>query len=114
MDAWKLRRVMIAVGVVTLLGAVGCAAEQNIDVVNASGVAVTVQFGEEDLGEVTPDGGVVLLGATRCYQGPIVVTYAPGSTIELEGPICPGQTLTVSGTTARIAEGTQDPRGNSF
>lgn len=104
MDAWKRPRGMVAVGVVTLLGAVGCAAEQNIDVVNVSGVAVTVQFGEEDLGEVTPDGGVVLLGTTECYDGPVVVTYASGGTVELEGPICPGQTLEVLDATARIAE----------
>lgn len=95
----------VAVGVVAVFGTAGCAAEKNIDVVNGSGEAVTVQLGEEDLGEVTADGGVVLLGTTECYRR-IVVTYAAGNTVELDGPICPGQTLTIDATTARITEAT--------
>lgn len=106
MDAWKRRRMTMVLGAVTLLCTVGCAAEKNIAVTNASDATVTVQLGKEDLGEVTADGGVVLLGTTECYEGPIVVEYANGSATEVEGPICPGQTLVVGIETARIVETT--------
>ena len=71
MDAWKHRVVTTTLAAVALLGAAGCTAEKNIDVTNASDMTVTVQLGEEDLGEVTADGGVVLLGTTECYAGPM-------------------------------------------
>ncbi|WP_250444184.1 hypothetical protein [Actinotalea sp. C106] len=106
MDTRKRRRATAVLGAVALLGTAGCAAEKNIDVTNASDVTVTVRFGEEDLGEVTADGGVALLGTTECYEGPIVVKYTGGRVLELEGPICPEQTLAVDDETIRIVEAT--------
>lgn len=104
MDARKRTRGMLALGALTLMGTVGCAADKNIDVWNASDATVTVQLGTEDLGEITPDGGVVLLETPECYEGPIVVTYAEGRTVTLDRPICPGQTLSITDATARIRE----------
>ncbi len=54
---------------------------------------------------MSSDGGVVLLGTTECYDGPIVVTYADRSVFELQEAICPGQTLLVHpGSAAIFAE----------
>lgn len=93
---------MAAVGMLTVLSASGCTEGENITVGNTSDASVTVRLGQEDVGEVTADGGVVLLDATDCYEGPIVVTYAGGKTYELDEPICPGQRLVVGDATAKI------------
>ncbi|MBX9243478.1 hypothetical protein ICW40_01495 [Actinotalea ferrariae] len=55
---------------------------------------------------MTAEGGVVLHDVTDCYEGPIVVTYAEGRTVELDGPICPGQRLVIGNTTAQLLEST--------
>jgi hypothetical protein len=102
MEPRERRRVTVAIGALALLCTAGCAAKENIDVTNDSEGAVTVQLGDEDLGEVGSRGGVVLLGTTDCYDGPIVVTFADESVVELDGPICPGETLAVGRATARI------------
>lgn len=80
----------------------GCAAGEDIEVVNGADAAVMVSLGDEHLGRIGSGGGVVLLDADGCYGGPIVVAYEGGTTVELEGPICPGQTLAVERATARI------------
>lgn len=104
MHARKCGRASV-VGALALLCVVGCAARGDVGVWNDADATVTVRLGDEDLGEITPDGGVVLLGTRECYTD-LVVIYADGSTFELDGPICPGQSLAVSNTTARIVEGT--------
>ncbi|NCT90796.1 hypothetical protein GXB85_07525 [Cellulomonas sp. APG4] len=70
---------------------------------STSEVAVSVRIGDEDVGEVPQDGGVVLLEVTECY-GPIVLEYADGRTVELDQEICPGQELAVDGTAARVVD----------
>lgn len=79
-----------------LVGVVaGCAPGGDISIANDSGERVTVRLGSEDIGEVTPHGGVVLLDVTECYEGDVTVTYADGAVVRLDGPLCPGQTLAI-------------------
>lgn len=104
MDARARGRVTVALGILTALCASGCGGGENISVGNTGDASVTVQLGADDVGEVTAGGGVVLLDVTDCYEGLIVVTYADGRTVELDGPICPGQRLVIGNTTAQILE----------
>ncbi len=84
-----------ATGGLVLLCMVACTSGENISITNHTDADVSVRLGDEEVGEVTSDGGVVLLDRTECYDGPIVVRYADRSTVELAEPICPGQTLFV-------------------
>ncbi|WP_298461648.1 hypothetical protein [uncultured Cellulomonas sp.] len=85
-----------------MLGMAACTAGEDISIANRTDADVLVRLGSEDVGEVTSDGGVVLLDTTECYDGPIVVTYADQSTFELQEAICPGQTLLVDSGSAEI------------
>ncbi len=107
MDACARRRVTVALALLTALCATGCAGGGDVAVSNTGDASVTVRLGDQDVGEVTADGGVVLLDVTDCYEGPIVVTYAEGRTVALDGPICPGQRLVVGSTTVRLLEATE-------
>lgn len=106
MHARKRGRAGVAWGALAVLSTVGCAENEDIAVTNAADTTVTVRFGHEDVGGVTPGGGASLLGPAGCYDGPIVVTYAQGRVVELDGPICPGQTLAVSNATATVVDTT--------
>jgi len=104
MHARTPERVMMALGTLTLMWTAGCAGGEGIAVTNEADVVVTVHFGEADIGEVPTYGGVVLVEATDCYDGPIVVTYAGGRVVGVDGPICPGQTLEVSDASAQVVD----------
>lgn len=92
----RRRRRTVACAAALLVAAVaGCAPTGDISITNDSGRSVTVRLGSEDVGEVTPQGGVVLLDVTECYEGDVTVTYADGAVVRLDGPLCPGQTLAV-------------------
>lgn len=82
----------------------GCAAQGQIDVVNRSGSDITVTIGDEDLGEIGPEGGAVLLEVADCVDGPVVVGYADGRTAELAGPVCAGQRVTVGASALRLTD----------
>lgn len=99
------RRRWTTVGLVALgvFGVAGCGDSPDIGVTSTSEVAVTVRLGDEDVGEVPKDGGVVLLEVTDCYR-PIVLEYADGRTVELDKEICPGQELAVDATAARVID----------
>jgi hypothetical protein len=89
-------------GAIALQSAAACTAGEDITVENSADVTVTVRLGAHDVGEITSGGGVILLEATDCYDGPIVVTYADRSTVEIDSRICPGQTLVVDRSTATL------------
>ncbi|WP_159798301.1 hypothetical protein [Puerhibacterium puerhi] len=110
-----IARTVRAAATGALLGALalaGCAETGHVDIWNGSEDDVTVRFGAEetraDLGrleDITADGGVSI--TTRaCYDGPFVVEHPDGRTVEVPGPLCPGQTLLVHDATAEVV-GTQ-------
>lgn len=104
MDGRGRRRAVTVAGVVlAVLTVAGCDDGEDIGVWNTGSVTVDVRLGDEDVREVTPDGGAVLLEPAGCYA-PVVVAWDGGRTVELDGPICPGQTLAVDDGTARIRE----------
>ena len=45
---------------------------------------------------------MVLLGVDECFDGPIVVTYEGGHSVDLSGPICPGQELRIEAESAEV------------
>lgn len=95
--AWPARAAVAA----GLLALAGCAPSGDVGVLNDGEAGVTVVLGEEDLGVVPSDGGVVLLSVTECYE-PVVVTYGDGRVVELDGPLCPGQELHIGADGVRV------------
>ncbi|WP_454048712.1 hypothetical protein [Cellulomonas sp. Marseille-Q8402] len=96
------RAVAWATGALAVLVLAGCAPDGDVTVTNESGQDVTVLLGDEDLGVVGADGGVVLLSVTACYDGPLVVTYADGRAVDLDETVCPGQELLVGTGAVRV------------
>ncbi|GAA4424985.1 hypothetical protein GCM10023169_22200 [Georgenia halophila] len=70
---------------------------------NTAEGGVDVQLGDDEVNDVTADGGA-LLYTNECFDGPIVVTYAGGRTVKLAVPICPGQELVVTDEGVELVE----------
>ncbi|TQL01396.1 hypothetical protein [Cellulomonas sp. SLBN-39] len=97
----------VAIG---LLALTGCTSGDSVDVTNDAADDVTVRLGPEDTAStVTADGGVSLLDVTTCYAGPVVVTYADGRTVEIDGRTCPGDLVAVSDDGARLVPAADRP-----
>lgn len=102
-----------AVILLGVLGLAGCATGTgSIDLTNDTEDEVTVRFRDEharaDLGADgvvdLPETGGVSIPSGRCYDGPLLVTYADGRTLEVPGPVCPGQELVVRDEVAELRE----------
>ena len=95
------RRLTIGLSAVAAAGLVGCSSAGTIAVENDGPAAVTVSFGDEDLGQVEPSGGAVV-NTDDCLEGPIVVTFSSGRIVELGEKACPGQRLHVREEAAEL------------
>jgi hypothetical protein len=93
--------VLVGSFAVGLLGAAGCSSDGTVSVENNGAAAVTVAFGEDDLGKVEPRGGAVV-NTDDCLRGPIVVTFGSGRVVTLAESACPGQRLLVRDETAEL------------
>lgn len=82
----------------------GCSADDQVSLVNDSAEVVTVELGPEGESEVPAEGGIVLHEFGECVDGPVVVAYASGSAVELDGPVCPGDELRITGTDATLSD----------
>ena len=70
---------------------------------------MTVEFADDGMGTIAPDGGAVMC-TDDCQQGPIVVPYDGGRVVELAGSACPGQRLQISDETAELVAEPTDER----
>ena len=95
------RGLLVGSFAVGLAGLAGCGSDGTITVENNGPTAVTVAFGDDDVNEVGPTGGFVVL-TDDCLQGPIVVTFKSGRVVELAGTACPGQRLIVRDDSAEL------------
>ncbi|WP_155990663.1 hypothetical protein [Paraoerskovia marina] len=102
----SVRRVVGLGGAVAIcaMALAGCSADGQVSLVNDSAEVVTVELGSEPGREIPSDGAVTLLEFGECVDGPVVVTYASGSEVEVDGPVCPGDELRVTATAATLSE----------
>lgn len=94
------RQVAWAALIFGVLASAGCGDGQ-IELTNNTQADVGVQLGSGYVDEVLGDGGTVIY-TDECYDGPIVVTFADERSVDLEGPICPGQELLIGDETAKL------------
>ncbi len=103
---WSARASLRALGSVGLTVAAltfaACSNAGDVGLINDSAGTVTVEYGGDGPEEVPGGGGVVLLGVDECFDGPIVVTYEGGHSVDLSGPICPGQELRIEAESAEV------------
>ncbi len=92
------RRVMWTLLAGVVLAAAGCPGSGQIAWSNDASTTVTLQLGEDDLGDVA-SGDVIY--TDDCLCGPIRVPYDGGDATELAGPACPGQQLLIDDGEAR-------------
>ncbi len=103
MDAGK-RKAVLATLTVGALAFAGCAEDGQVHIANNAEATVDVWLSDDDAEEDIPADGGVLIFTNECFDGPLVVMYADGRTLELAGPICPGQELIVGNEAAVLRE----------